>query len=73
MADRPKIDTKGLTWIQFKKWAKDSIQELREENDDPRPESETTDIRARIAVFKEILALEDHAQPLNEDGSTSYL
>lgn len=73
MAERPKIDVNGITWIKLKKWAELNITELREENDDPElSEKETSAIRAKIAAFKELLSVQTVSEPLNEKDD-SYL
>jgi hypothetical protein len=73
MAERPKIDVNGITWIKLKRWAELNITELREENDDPElSEKETSAIRAKIAMFKELLSVQTVSEPLSEEDN-SYL
>jgi hypothetical protein len=51
------IDFGSSSWRELDRLLRQKLETLREKNDNPLDLSETADIRGRIAVIKELLAL----------------
>lgn len=66
--------TDKTDWEEIKKWAEKRLVELRLENDNNRDPVDTSNIRGKIALAKELLALENEdKKELQQVGNTIYL